>query len=1324
MKPTMSSCFGVRKLCPSGPDLQPEIGLLRKTLQLCVILIGRSQVALALFLLFISFAILPEVQAQCVMACRSKGNISLGPYCEAEILPSMLLTKGLTCPNAKYRADVMDYNMQLIPTSPVITEAWIGKTVTVRVYDSTSKNSCWGTLFVEDKFAPVIECKTDTMYCNDIRYKLPPIFYDYCDPYAVIKLVDEIAFPYHCDSFFVKFIVRGWTAVDKYNNYTKVCYDTTYLRRVPIDSITFPKNFTKADSCHIECGSVYEKDGNGHPHPNVTDVPRIEGIPLWPDYSALCNVSTNYEDAVLINTSCKKKILRMWRIVEWWCGTAVIKTHAQTIEIADTEAPHIHCPYDIEASTNLGYNCLSRVYLPPIEIEDNCQDSFRVDILYPGGILQNQNGGYIDLEVGVNIVTYRVYDLCDNLSTCDVTVTVTDQNPPTMVCDQGVTVALTRDDEVDVDAEIFDEKTFDDCHLHSLLVRRMDFGEPCGVRDSVFRPYVTFCCEDAGKSVMVILRATDSAGNTNECMVEADIQDKTPPVIKCPHDYSISCEVHLDTVDLTRFGGPIYTDNCIVTMVERVDTFLNQCKLGYLERIFVITDNMGRKDSCSQKIFVNPTVYFEEYNIHWPRDTTIYSCGADIHPDSLPDPYSYPIFDRVDCSLPATFYEDHEFRVIQDTALCYKVLRKWKVMDWCRKYTDSLGNDHVPTWEHLQIIKIQNKLPPKILDDCETKMYCVNDNDCLKTRVQLTHSAKDDCTPDEDLVSGFKLDLYNNGFIDSSYQQFGATVSWDGDLPVGEHRLIWFFEDQCGNKEVCDQLIRVANCKGPTAYCLSGITVNLSSMDINGDGIPEGVVDVWANDIDHGSYQFCGNPVTVSFSRDSTDKGRRYTCDSLGQRRVEIWVTDQYTGLQDLCVSSVIVQDNNKLCPRRLTGNIAGLIHDPNQQGLSDVRIILESAQISIEAEFDGKYVFPDLQLGEDYTVSALNEKDYMDGITTLDIIQIQKHILGQKEINNPWQLMAADVTGDKKITTSDISAIRKLILGSEYKFKGSPSWRFTHSNYQFPDPSDPWYENLPQNYLINGMSGDMNYLDFSGIKMGDVSQTSWNGLSKLKERSNGQIELSCGKLIDKTSIPILTTRVVDLEGLQITLHFDPSLNQLAGIESAAFNISSANLNLSYLSEGIVLISVNEDQTLHLDAGTELFRLNFVREVDEDLRNSIYSGSDVIRSEAYLTDGEIMEIAWEHPQQEQEAEVVFGIPRPNPFAEMTVLPMDVKNSMEYNYRLFDMSGVEIFSHSEYASVGRNYIKIRKSQIPRPGVYVLKVESKGISKSFKLVVMEQ
>lgn len=1320
----MCHWLGVRKLCPPGPvskifNFKDGIG---QSVHACRL--GWSGLSVALCLLVVMLAFPADGFSQCAMACRSKGNISLGPYCEAEILPSMLLTKGLTCPDARYRADVMDYNMNLIPTSPIVTEDWIGKTVTVRVFDSTSKNSCWGTLFVEDKFAPVIECKTDTMYCNDIRYKLPPVFYDYCDPYAQIKLVDEISYPYHCDTFFVKMVVKGWTAVDKYNNYSRVCYDTTYLRRVPVDLIDYPKNFTKADACHIECGSEYEKDANGHPHPNVTDVPRIEGIPLWPDYSALCNVSTNYEDAVLINTSCKKKILRMWRIVEWWCGTAVVKTHPQTIEIADTEAPHFHCPYDFEASTNLGYNCLSRVYLPPLHIEDNCQDSFSVDILYPGGIVQNQNGGYIELEVGVNVVTYRVYDACGNYDTCNVIVTVTDQNPPTMVCDQGVTVALTRDDEVHIDAATFDENTHDDCHLKELLVRRMDFGEPCGERDSVFRPYVTFCCADAGNSVMVVLRAIDKSGNYNDCMVEADIQDKTPPVLRCPHDYSISCDIHFDTLDLSRFGGPYYADNCIVTMEERVDTFLNQCKIGYLERIFVITDNMGRKDSCAQRIWVRPTVYFVEANIHWPRDTTIYGCGPEISPDSLPDPHGYPLFDRVACSLPATFYEDHLFRVIQDTAVCYKILRKWKVIDWCQRYIDSLGNEHIPSWEHVQIIKVNNKLPPKWRNDCETQMFCLSGNDCLKTRVQLTHSATDDCTPDDDLVSGYKLDLYNNGLIDSSYQQFGAVIHWDGDLPVGEHRFVWFFEDQCGNKEVCDQLIRVVNCKGPTAYCLTGITVNLSSMDLDGDGIPEGVVDVWASDVDHGSYQFCGNPVTLSFSRDSSDRYRRYTCDSLGQRRVELWVTDRYTGLQDLCVSSVVIQDNNRYCPRRLTGNIAGLIRDPLGQSLSNVRVVVENAQTSIEAEFDGSYVFPDLLLGQSYKVSAYNERDYAEGITTLDIIQIQKHILGQKEFDNPWQLLAADVNGDHRITTADISAIRKLILGTEYRFKGVSSWKFAQSTYQFSDPSDPWYEVIPPDYFINAMSGDMNYLDFSGIKMGDVSQTSWNGMSRLKERSGDFLDLICGQTIQHTGIPILSGMVADLDGMQLTLHFDPSQNQLVGIESGAFNVNGANINFNYLSDGIVLLSLHEHATLHLDAGTELFRLIFAKPVDGDFRSSIFTGSDVIQSEAYWADGTVRALRWEHPVPNLEEEIVFGLPRPNPFAEMTVLPMDVRSVTEYQYRLYDINGVEIFSQTDQASVGRNYIKIRKSQIPRPGVYVLKVESKGISKSFKLVVMEQ
>ncbi len=1306
MLPTMFHCLGVRKLCPSGPKIP-----------------GFSTTLIALCSLFITL-LQSEVSAQCALACRSKGNISLAENCEARVLASMLLTKGLNCPDARYRVDVMDYNMKLIPTSPVLTEDWVGKHVTVRVFDSTSLNSCWGTLYVEDKFPPIIECHTDTMYCNDVRYRQAPHFYDYCDPNASIRLVDEIFFPFYCDSHFVKIVVRAWSATDKYGNNSPICRDTTWLARVPIDSVTFPKNYTRADSCHIECGSNYLTDANGHPHPDVTDVPRIEGIPLWPDYNVLCNVGTSYEDAVLIDNGCKKKILRMWRIVEWWCGTAVVRTHPQTIEIVDTEPPHIHCPYDITASTNLGYGCLARILMPPIVIEDNCQDSFYVTIQYPGGVLRGQNGGYIELETGEHNVVYIVSDACGNIEACTVHVSVTDKNPPTMVCDQGIIVALTRDDVVHVEAKIFDENTHDDCNLDRLLVRRMDRGAPCGAQDTVFRPEVEFCCEDAGKKVMVILRAYDEAGNFNDCMVEAEIQDKTPPVIRCPHDYSISCGTYLDTMDLSHFGGPYYYDNCIVQMTERVDTSLNQCGIGYLGRWFVITDNMGRKDSCLQKIFVNPTVFFDENDITWPKDTTIFSCGADIEPGNLPDGYGYPIFNRVVCSHPATSYEDHQFRYIQDSALCFKVLRKWKVLDWCQQKVDSQGNVYIPTWTHTQVIKVSNKLPPKLLDDCEDLMVCISGNECLKTRVQVSHGAVDDCTPDDLLKSSFKLDLYNNGLFDSTYQTQGARVSWDGDLPIGEHRFVWVFEDQCGNKEVCDQLVRVANCKGPTAYCLSGIAVNLSSMDVDGDGRPEGVVDVWASDVDRGSYQLCGNPVVVSFSSDTTDKFRRFTCDSLGQRRVEVWVTDRYTGLQDFCVSTVVVQDNNRLCPRRLTGTLAGLLKAPGGKVVEEVEIQVESSQAHMDSKASGNYSFLNIPLGQDYDVRALKEENYLEGVTTLDILQIQKHILGTQEIESPWQKLAADANSDARITGADIAAIRRLILGYDYKFKNSRSWKFTHATYQFPDPSDPWYQTLPEEYRIRDMAGDMMYMDFVGIKVGDVSKSSWDELSKATERSVQSLVLDAGIPEEEGRVvPVRISESARLQGMQFTLHFDPGMNMITGIRSGALDINGHFVNYQFVSDGVVLLSWTRDEEISLEPGTELFRLEFRDPVNEDFRNSIFAGSDVIRAEAY--DGElgIYKIEWNSVVTQEDKEVVFGIPIPNPFAEMTVLPMDVKQDTEFTVRLFDINGTELYSQKDLAAKGRNYIRVRKSQFPKPGVYLLRVETGAYSRGFKLVVME-
>ncbi|MEP7196555.1 MAG: T9SS type A sorting domain-containing protein [Saprospiraceae bacterium] len=1301
MIPYIATCFGVRKLRPAGS----------------------SNVFIGLIFLLALIQSLP-VQSQCALACKGKINVSIGENCQAILLPTQILTNGLDCPDARYRVDIFDYNMKKIPTNPVITFDYLNMVVIASVYDSTSRNSCWTHALIEEKNAPIIFCRKDTVYCNDSIVHYPPFFFDWCDPYPTIKKTFEEHTIFPCDSHLIKLIVRGWVATDSRGNVSLPCIDSIWLKRAEIDSVKYPKNWTVADNCNLECNGHYPLDAEGHPHPDYTGSPTIGGNPLWPTFNAYCNLAVSYEDIVIIKNTCKTKILRIWRVVEWWCSTANIRTYQQYIEIADTQGPSLHCPYDITVSTSTGYNCQAYFPFPPVQAVDSCQDSLAYEIYSDGLLISKINGGYVTLGLGDHDIEYRVYDACYNSTSCRIIATVEDKNPPVAVCQQGIVVSMSRSDSIHVYAEVFDDGSHDECHLDSFLVRRMDNGAPCLYQDKTFRPYVSFCCEDVGKTIMVIFRVTDQSGNVNDCMVEVEIQDKSAPVIHCPHDYSIDCSKHIDTVDLSRFGFPSYYDNCVVHMHEYVDTFLNQCGLGYLRRNFVIEDNMLRRDTCSQKIYVTNPRPFQGNQIVWPRDTIIYQCARNVDPKNLPDGYNYPAFLNVECSLPGHNYVDDVFNYILDSSLCFKVLRKWTVIDWCQEYFDADSNRHFVSWEHLQIIKVSNKIPPKIEDRCDTINMCLTGSNCFKERVRISHTAHDDCTPDDLLRAGFKLDLYNNGFIDSIYNANGNVASWDGELPLGIHRIIWVFEDQCGNRQVCDQIIRIINCKIPTAYCLTGIAVNLSSIDVNGDGIPEGVVDVWAADVDHGSYQQCGNPITLSFSTDTLDRYRRYTCDSLGNRRVELWVTDRLTGFKDRCITTITIQDNNKLCKGNITsGKVAGLISTPDGRAIPASIINLEDQNKINEKIASSDYSFENLKLGNDYKVTVKNDQDYLSGVTTLDIVKIQKHILGKEEFENVWQYLAADVTNDEKVTSGDISALRKLILGIDYKFKNSLSWKYVISNYQFPDLTNPWLEAIPSTYYYPSIPGDMNYTNFYGIKTGDVSQSNWSSLKHSPEtRTNSSLTLYA-KILDDKTVQIYSENEQELLGMQFTMKFNNSLNQLNRVSQGSMNIDNSNVAYQYIQNGLILVSWNNAESIKVSKERTLFNLEFDQPITKELLESLELNSDVVQAEAYDDKEQILDLRWSgNSNISNPADLQIGSPVPNPFNDVTTIVLEARKNSEFKYQISDVNGNLVMSQEGFATQGKNYIKIKGSSLPVDGIYLIRIEASGLTKSFKLIKM--
>ncbi|MBK7881805.1 MAG: DUF11 domain-containing protein [Saprospiraceae bacterium] len=842
------------------------------------------------------------------VSCIGAAQISLGVDCEALVTPQMLLLGGPYDYNS-YAVMIMNKDGSLVPNA-TLTYEHLGKTLMAKVLNVCNGNSCWATLTVEDKIKPRIVCLNDTIDCTRMQSYLGPLVYDYCDPAPQKILIDERIEDTRCNQAYSKIVTRNYVAKDASGNVSDTCTQQIFLKRINLDEIVFPDSLSLATNNPLLCGT-FGLDSLGRPHTSYTGVPMYHGAPIWPNKdNKYCDFGASYEDFVIpTGKSCTQKILRNWRFIIWYCTTFEQRVYNQLIEITDTTAPVIMCPYDITASTN-SYECFGNVWIPDPVVFDSCSSQVTLDLVSPVGIIKNFTSRTLRLPAGNNVLTFRAYDNCHNESTCSFNVYVKDQAAPVVQCDKETVVTLDRFGQAWIPAHVFDDGSYDDCHIASMQARRMDNGVPCQYNPNVYADSVGFCCADIGNLVQVMFKVTDAEGNSNTCMILVEVQDKTIPQISCPHDVTIDCDYHYNPNDLSEFGQPRVSDNCDVTVREVDSFYVNQCREGYIDRIFIAGNGFGQ-NVCVQRITIINNNPFTEKSIRWPRDFDTTSCASDIlDPKNLPLGFGYPIITEDKCDLVGVNYEDHVFRIVNGNDACYKVLRKWKVINWCRFYNPT-GAPII--YEKEQIIKVYNTVKPNFLSGCVDRRFEINDTSCFGRMVDLVATGYDDCTPPNQLRNEFHVDLNSDGIEDRSGLGVGNIVDASGFYPLGKHRVKYVLEDLCGNKEVCEINFEIINVKTPTAYCLKGLAAGLVAMDLNGDGRIDGeLVTIWAKDFDQGSNHPCGYPLTYSIGRDTTIKSVTYNCDSLGRREVLFCVTAS-NGQQSCCETFIDIQDNNNV---------------------------------------------------------------------------------------------------------------------------------------------------------------------------------------------------------------------------------------------------------------------------------------------------------------------------------------------------------------------------------------------------------------------------
>ncbi|MDA8692754.1 T9SS type A sorting domain-containing protein, partial [Saprospiraceae bacterium] len=1007
------------------------------------------------------------------------------------------------------------------------------------------------------------------------------------------------------------------------------------------------------------------------------------------------------------------------------CGGDSSRIGTQLIEIIDTTAPIFVCPQDFTVSSD--EDCEMLVDFPPVNATDGCSNGIIVQIDPEGSPLVNSNGGQSMLQSGVNLVTYTVRDSCHNSASCQVSVTVQDQVEPVAICESNTTVGLTSSGSTFVNAITFDDGSWDGCGIDRFEVRRMTTD--CNQDDLTFGDQVEFCCTDAGSEVMVVFRVFDTSGNTNDCMVRVEVQDKIPATLECPLNVNIDCRDAFDVDNLSvTFGEAKVIGNCSTPDMVSEESILdiNQCNIGTITRTFSISDNDNNTvdPSCIQIINISNTAPFNESMIQWPSDfvSTSGVCTVDeVNPEDLDPQFAFPIFTGGDdqCSMLGFSFEDNLIST-NVAGQCFMIERTWTVINWC----DDTGNTFAQFTDPdgPQIIEVRNTDGP-MTDSFDPITVESQNIDCTSGLIEYTRTGTSSCV--EPLPLNWSYVVNDLG---GNQMAAGDTNVFSQVLVAAQYNVVWTISDQCNNTIVQNQALTVVNTKAPTPVCMTNLIFALNTpVDTNGDGMNDGgSIELWASDFDGGSFHTCNNPISISISPDPADTNITFTCDSLGVRTLRLYVTDNNTMAQDFCSFTIEITDGG-MCGDGRRAVVEGDIYTEDYQSVEDVEVNLVNGNTMNMTNEEGHYAFNDMPLGGDYLVSPSKDINYLNGVSTLDLVYIQRHILNIEKLDSPYKLLAADANDSHSVTALDLIELRKLILGVRDELPDNNSWRFIDVEHDFIDEFDPWLQSMPEDFLINNLEGDVS-VDFIGVKIGDVNGTVITNLqSQVIESRANRWPLSF--IISEQNInqgPAAVSFYSDsyerISGWQMTLEFDPENITVSNIESDVLDINSYHYYIDAQDKGWITISYNSDRPIDVDPNQEVFRIEF--DTKKSMRSSdIFEvTSKITPAESYRGLNEIVDINL-RVQQDKVSLLSIESASPNPWSDHTDITFEINEQGPCTWHIYNVRGQMVYSTNKNYRAGTHQLRIDRSHIPHGGVYYLKLIAKSGSAEYKLMVID-
>lgn len=154
---------------------------------------------------------------------------------------------------------------------------------------------------------------------------------------------------------------------------------------------------------------------------------------------------------------------------------------------------------------------------------------------------------------------------------------------------------------------------------------------------------------------------------------------------------------------------------------------------------------------------------------------------------------------------------------------------------------------------------------------------------------------------------------------------------------------------------------------------------------------------------------------------------------------------------------------------------------------------ILDSANTIImidttdsNGNFDLEVLLSEVQPG--WKMKVAKTDNPLNGVSVIDLVRIQKHILLLEPFNNPLAKLASDFNNSNTISSLDIVGILKIILGRISNFPDGQTWIFVPADTDFGLPT----QNPPilgeTTILLEDILNGTRQPDWIGIKKGDAN--------------------------------------------------------------------------------------------------------------------------------------------------------------------------------------------------------------------------------------------